>query len=227
MKTFKTAKGTELPFRDFRGQDYLDVKYRILWFREEKPMWTIDTDFIHLDTTSALARAVVRDESGRAIQTAHKFEDKAGFADFREKAETGAVGRALAMIGYGTQFAQEMDEPADKIVDSPVAPKSSSKPKETARAPNTISSGPVGTLQNGPKPKAEAPASPPNPEPASDAPRLAGQAERTHVMTMVGKNGWTMDDVIHFIDTHFKKKKIFDLTMPQYHELTVAMARPQ
>jgi hypothetical protein len=38
-----------------------------------------------------------------------------------EKAETGAIGRALALIGYGTQFAPEMDE-EDRIVDSPVIP---------------------------------------------------------------------------------------------------------
>jgi hypothetical protein len=36
------------------------------------------------------------------------------------KAETKAVGRALAMLGYGTQFAPEMDE-GERIVDSPVA----------------------------------------------------------------------------------------------------------
>ena len=42
------------------------------------------------------------------------------FGDYLEKAETKAVGRALAMLGYGTQFAPELDE-GDRIVDSPVA----------------------------------------------------------------------------------------------------------
>jgi hypothetical protein len=45
-----------------------------------------------------------------------------------EKAETGAIGRALALIGYGTQFcADELDE-GDRIVDAPVAKKSSYRP---------------------------------------------------------------------------------------------------
>jgi hypothetical protein len=42
------------------------------------------------------------------------------FPEFMEKAETGALGRALALIGYGTQFcADDLDE-GDRIVDSPV-----------------------------------------------------------------------------------------------------------
>ena len=36
-----------------------------------------------------------------------------------EKSETGAIGRALANLGYGTQFAPDLDE-QDRIVDSPV-----------------------------------------------------------------------------------------------------------
>ena len=46
-----------------------------------------------------------------------------------EKAETKAVGRALAMLGYGTQFAPELDE-GERIVDSPVERKGASKSHE-------------------------------------------------------------------------------------------------
>ena len=39
-----------------------------------------------------------------------------------EKAETGSIGRALALLGYGTQFcADELDE-GDRIVDAPAEP---------------------------------------------------------------------------------------------------------
>ena len=49
-----------------------------------------------------------------------KRETKKDFSDHTEKAETSAVGRALAMLGYGTQFAiSDLDE-GDRIVDSPV-----------------------------------------------------------------------------------------------------------
>ena len=119
--SFKTAKGTELPLLDMRGKPYLQVAHRLVWFREERPGWSIETELLPVDTPeTALARAIIRDESGRIMATAHKVEDKRGFADFREKAETGAIGRALALVGYGTQFAPELDE-QDRIVDSPIA----------------------------------------------------------------------------------------------------------
>jgi len=117
---FRTPRGTELPILSLRGRDYLEVKYRLVWFREEHPDWSIITEIISLNENSAYARATVKDEQGRVIATSHKFESKQGFPDFIEKAETGAIGRALALIGYGTQFcADELDE-GDRIVDSPV-----------------------------------------------------------------------------------------------------------
>ena len=121
----KTEKGTELPLLNLKGKDYLEVKYRLVWFREEHPTWSIETQFLTIDERSACARAVVKDENGRIIATSHKQETAGNFPDFMEKAETGAIGRALALIGYGTQFcADELDE-GDRIVDAPVAKKSS------------------------------------------------------------------------------------------------------
>jgi hypothetical protein len=125
-RSFQTAKGTELPLLNLRGSDYLEVKYRLVWFREEHPTWSIETEFVSMTDRTACARAVIRDESGRIIATSHKAENSASFPDFMEKAETGAIGRALALIGYGTQFcAEELDE-GDRIVDSPVRPRSGS-----------------------------------------------------------------------------------------------------
>lgn len=121
-RTFTTEKGSVLPVLNLRGQDYLEVKYRLVWFREEHPDWSIETEFVTLTERAALARAILKDESGRVIATAHKAETSTGFPDFMEKAETGAIGRALALIGYGTQFcADELDE-GDRIVDSPANP---------------------------------------------------------------------------------------------------------
>lgn len=121
MKTFKTPKGTELHLLDMRGKDYLEVKWRILWFREEKPDWAIQTEFVSTTADSAFCKASILNQEGRIIATSHKFEDKQGFGDFREKAETGAIGRALALIGYGTQFCAEELEEGKRIVDSPVS----------------------------------------------------------------------------------------------------------
>lgn len=123
LRTYRTPKGTELPLLNLRGREYLEVKYRLVWFREEHPNWSIETELLSVTQDSAYARAVVKDETGRIIATSHKFESKRGFPDFIEKAETGAIGRALALVGYGTQFcADELDE-GERIVDAPVEPR--------------------------------------------------------------------------------------------------------
>jgi hypothetical protein len=119
MTTQKTAKGTSLPILSLRGKDYLEVKYRVVWFREDHPNWSIETEILRVEKDWAMAKATIRDEAGRVISTSHKVEDVKGFGDFIEKSETGAIGRALALVGYGTQFcADELDE-GERIVDSP------------------------------------------------------------------------------------------------------------
>lgn len=124
----KTKAGTELPIILLKGKEYLEVKWRLVWFREERPDWSIETGFADLQETHALAKATIKDQSGRVIATGHKREDRGHFPDFAEKAETGAIGRALALCGYGTQFSPEIEE-GERIVDSPVE-----KPKNTLRA---------------------------------------------------------------------------------------------
>ncbi len=121
-RSFKTEKGTELPLLNLRGKEYLEVKYRLVWFREDHPDWAIETELISVTDVAAYAKATIRDDQGRIIATSHKFERIQGFPDFIEKAETGAIGRALALIGYGTQFcADELDE-GSRIVDAPASP---------------------------------------------------------------------------------------------------------
>lgn len=110
---------------NLKGKDYLQVMWRLVWFREEKPLWSIEPEIIEMDDTHAVFRAVVRDEAGAVKCIGHGSESKRDFGDYIEKAETKAVGRALAMLGYGTQFtATELDE-GERIVDSPVDRKAS------------------------------------------------------------------------------------------------------
>ncbi|GAC1611123.1 MAG: hypothetical protein NVS3B3_21560 [Aquirhabdus sp.] len=121
MSKHTLPSGTELPILNLRGKDYLEVKYRIVWFTEKYPNWSIETEFVRVNPDSALAKATIRDDKGTIKATSHKFEDSKGFPDFLEKAETGSIGRALALIGCGTQFcADELDE-GKRIVDSPVS----------------------------------------------------------------------------------------------------------
>lgn len=124
--------------------DYLPVQFRLVWFREMCPDGTIETEMIHLDLDReteeetyqwnnetrrsekvtkhaqgiCIFRATVSDgKGGKATGT--KSEKAASFPDFIEKAETGSIGRALAALGYGTQFAPELNE-EHRIVDAPV-----------------------------------------------------------------------------------------------------------
>jgi hypothetical protein len=132
MKTFKTPiKHTELPLLNLKGKDYLQVAHRIVWFRETHPDWTIKTQINFSDESYSQARAEILNAEGRLIASAHKSETAKGFADHLEKSETGAIGRALALCGFGTQFcADEIDEGV-RLADSPVniAPKSEDKSK--------------------------------------------------------------------------------------------------
>ncbi len=136
--------------------DYLPVQWRLVWFRELCPQGTIETEMIHLDLDReteeetyawnqetrrsekiikraqgiAVFKAIVTDGKGGKAE-AYKSEKAASFGDFIEKANTGAVGRALAMLGYGTQFAEMELSEEDRIVDAPVE----RKPKYTERKP--------------------------------------------------------------------------------------------
>lgn len=99
--------------------DYLPVAARIAWFRREHPDWSIITNIVQLANKGVLMKAVIKDAQGRVIATARKKETEIGFPDYIEKAETGAVGRALAMCGYGTLQAPEFDE-QERLADSPI-----------------------------------------------------------------------------------------------------------
>lgn len=104
---------------DLKGKKYLQVMWRLVWFRQDKPNWCIDTKLEQLTDNHAVFSAKILDENGMQKASGYGSEGIKDFRDFIEKAETKAIGRALAMLGYGTQFAPELDE-GDRIVDSPV-----------------------------------------------------------------------------------------------------------
>jgi hypothetical protein len=113
--------------RKLNGKDYLEVKWRLLWLRTEHPEAVISTELVKHETGLALFRArVALPEGGEA--TGWGSETSSDFSDYIEAAETKALGRALAALGYGTQFCEDFDfsaeaasrEPAP-VVDAPVA----------------------------------------------------------------------------------------------------------
>jgi len=97
---------------------YLPVAARIAWFRRDHPLWSIITEVEQLADKAVVMKATIKDMLGAVIATTRKKETQIGFPDYIEKAETGAIGRALAM-GYGTLQAPEFDE-QDRLADAPV-----------------------------------------------------------------------------------------------------------
>lgn len=105
-----------------KGRDYLETKWRLVWFRQEHPQGSISTEVV--STEPVLVRAVVKNGDGLVLGTAHASATDNGKAVWSgrafEKAETAAIGRALAHAGYGTQFAGDEVEDTDHLSDSPV-----------------------------------------------------------------------------------------------------------
>ncbi len=110
-----------------RGE-YLEVKWRLVWLRTEHPEAHIETELVRLHDNEAVFKARVSIPDGGSA-TGWGSESVGDFRDFVEKAETKAIGRALAALGYGTQFCQDHEfgqgAPAGpggqmRIVDAPV-----------------------------------------------------------------------------------------------------------
>jgi hypothetical protein len=127
------------------AQEYLPVQWRLVWFREVCPEGEIVTELITLDLDRdtqeevyvwnaearrsekmikrakgyAMFKATVKDGKGGSA-TGFKSEKAASFSEYAEKAETGAIGRALAALGFGTQFTGDDLDEQHRIVDAPV-----------------------------------------------------------------------------------------------------------
>jgi hypothetical protein len=112
--------------------DYLDVKFRLMWLRAEHPDANVVTELIESSAEHARFKCTISFLSGvvtgrvgdvqkfdahLVVGTGHGSETQQDFPDFFEKAETKSVGRACAMIGYGTDSAIDFDdgEPLDGL----------------------------------------------------------------------------------------------------------------
>ncbi|HEY3379626.1 MAG TPA: hypothetical protein VGL77_19295 [Armatimonadota bacterium] len=114
---------------DLKGKEYLPVAARVKWFRTVFPTGSIETEEVCVDLERPFIKggtkvygyarfhATVRDTEGRILGQGTKTENAANFFDYVEKAETGAIGRALASAGFGTELDQDLDE--GRVVDAP------------------------------------------------------------------------------------------------------------
>jgi len=106
---------------NLKGKQYLPVAPRVMMFRQEHPAGKIVTEVVQIDVEKGfcLCMAEVYDAAGNMLARSFGSETAKDFFDYIEKAGTKAVGRTLALAGYGTLEAIELEEGA--IVDSPVA----------------------------------------------------------------------------------------------------------
>jgi hypothetical protein len=127
-KSFRTEKGTELPLLSLKGKEYLQVMHRLVWFKEKYPEGKsiIKTTVLEHNGEGDKEFFVVKaevyidtDKGPMMVATAHKRESVGSFGDALEKAETGAIGRALALLGIGTQFCFDDLDEGDRLADSP------------------------------------------------------------------------------------------------------------
>lgn len=137
------------------GAQYLPARWRVVWLRRQVATagWSIQTQMVaHVAGTCASAggrgkspkitggmavfKAVVMDDRNKIIGEGHAQEFSDNFSDYIEKAETSAIARALAISGFGTESALDLDE--GWIADSPIKADGSLGSIEAAREETPI-----------------------------------------------------------------------------------------
>src|SRR3712207_1326618 len=123
-KTEKTFDASRYVVK-LRGKEYLEVKWRLLWLRTQHPDAAIETELVSHDAQRQMAIFKARVSlPGGGSATGWGQEEAADFGDYLEKAETKALGRALAALGFGTQFTEDFeftdDSGEQRVVDTPV-----------------------------------------------------------------------------------------------------------
>jgi hypothetical protein len=108
------------------NKNYQTVALRVGLFRKDFPDYSLITEIIHRSDQCVVMQAKIVDPAGRVIATGHAEEYRQSSTINKtsalENAETSAIGRALAGLGFGgTEFATA-DEVANAITGKPAAP---------------------------------------------------------------------------------------------------------
>jgi len=102
----------KLPTIKLQGKEYVLVKDRLEYFRENYANFAIVTEPKSTEG-SVMFRAEIRDDKGAVVATGHSFGSLKEAKAF-EKLETIAIGRALAIFGIGiNEGVASADELAD------------------------------------------------------------------------------------------------------------------
>jgi hypothetical protein len=129
---------------DIQGKQYLPVAWRIAWLRDVHPDARIKTELVSHTPDEAVFRADVQIISANGVQlkgraTGYGAETKGDFGDYLEKAETKALGRALAALGFGTQFCADFDE-GGAVTDAPIERNTTDQFSEESRGERAMTS---------------------------------------------------------------------------------------
>ena len=114
---------------NIHGKQYVEVKERIKYFRENFKDWSLTSEVIDLTEDRCVIKATISNEKGRVIASGIAYESKGSSyinkTSFIENCETSAWGRALANIGIGLDVAiASADEVLNaKAQDRPKKPK--------------------------------------------------------------------------------------------------------
>ena len=99
--------GQGLQTTNIKGKAYVQVGQRIKGFRRAFPDWTVETRVLHMTTEMVVIQATIKDETGRVMATGTAHEEKQASTinrtSFVENCETSAVGRALGLLGIGSE----------------------------------------------------------------------------------------------------------------------------
>lgn len=90
-----------------KGKQYATVAARVQAFRELCPDGLIHTEIISINDGVVLMQAEVKDETGKLLATGYAQEKETASminkTSYIENCETSAIGRALAMLGLGSE----------------------------------------------------------------------------------------------------------------------------
>ena len=102
-----TEVNAGLPRMDIKGKKYSIVAARVQGFRKLCPDGMIKTEIVSIDESRVVMTATIADADGKVLATGTAFEEKGSSyinkTSYVENCETSAVGRALAMLGIGSE----------------------------------------------------------------------------------------------------------------------------
>jgi len=107
---------------DIKGKDYANVNQRIKAFRMVYPQGSIMTKMLSNENGVCVFKAAVYDEFGHLLGVGHAYEkEDSSFINktsYIENCETSAVGRALAMCGFGIDVSVASAEEVQNAIEN-------------------------------------------------------------------------------------------------------------